>query len=246
MIQLPEKPALIPREAIILAGGKGERLKSISGNTPKPMMPVCGKPFIYYLLHKLRDSGVTRAILSLGYSPEVFRAYLGIDFHGMSLDYCIENTPLGTGGAIGKALACSKHENLLIVNGDSYFNIDIPSLFAYHVKLDSDITIALKQIEDCSRYGSVTCNHNRIVGFREKGDSGKGYINGGIYIVNRRISGLIPENRFFSFERELLVKQIGKLMIHPYISTGYFIDIGIPEDYQRAQSELPGQVGATE
>lgn len=233
-----------PTEAIILSGGKGTRLKSVSGNIPKPMMPLCGKPFVEYLLAMLLEAGISRTIFALGYMPEVFREYFGSAFKGMSLDYSIEETPLDTGGALKQALECATSNNLLALNGDSYINVDITSIFSYHIRSASDITIALKHLPDCSRYGKVTFSNGRIDSFREKGIAGNGYINAGLYIVNRRITAVMPSEQAFSFETDILEKSITDLVIAPYISDGFFIDIGTPEDYRRAKSELPGLTGA--
>jgi D-glycero-alpha-D-manno-heptose 1-phosphate guanylyltransferase len=227
-----------PKEAIILAGGMGTRLQSVSGGLPKPMMPVCGKPFIEYLFRMMHDAGIKRTILSLGYKPEIFQEYLGTCFNGMSLTYCIEETPLGTGGALGRAIAYTEENNLVVLNGDSYINVDIADIFSYHVTEHGDITIALKYLDDCSRYGSVSTAGSRIIEFREKGFSGSGYINSGVYIVNRRIAEDIPIDSASSLETDFLAKRVGDYKMLSVISNRFFIDIGTPDDYLRAQREF--------
>ena len=228
-------------EAIILAGGMGTRLREVSRDIPKAMMPVCGIPFLAYLLQQLLDAGVQRAILSLGYRHDLITSFFGNRYQGMQLIYSIEENPLGTGGAVKHALASAKSETLLVLNGDSYFHIDIASFFAYHIMSAGHITIALKQLPDCSRYGKVSFNNNRIISFKEKGASGDGYINGGLYIINRQIFSEFPMEQAFSLEKDLLERKLSDLVIVPYISNGYFIDIGTPDDYRKAQSDFAGR-----
>lgn len=234
-----------PREAIILVGGKGTRLQSVSGDLPKPMMPVCGRPFLAYLLQKLITAGIQRTILSAGYRHEVISSYFGNSFEGMSLTYCVEETPLGTGGALAEALCLTSEQNLLVLNGDSYVDVDIAAVFKHHAEHLADITIVLKQLDDCSRFGTVTVRNNRIVSFREKGVSGSGQINSGIYVVNRRIVEVLPGGLVFSFETDVLEKLVTTKMVLPYFSDAFFIDIGTPDDYKRAELEFTGMFGAS-
>ena len=234
-----------PEEAIILAGGLGTRLRSISGDLlPKPMMPVAGRPFLAYLLDQLQTAGVRRTVLAVGHRHEAVITHFGAVYGEMSLEYSREDAPLGTGGALAKALAATSAENLILLNGDSYYDIDISHVFAYHLAVQADITIALKQLDDCSRYGSIAIQDDRITAFHEKGRTGSGLINCGIYAVNRRILGHLAQHPPFSFESDVLSHTVSQLVIRPYVGEGYFIDIGIPEDYQRAQHEFAGRTGA--
>ena len=237
---------ITPKEAIILAGGKGTRLQSISANLPKPMMPVCGKPFLKYLLHKLLSTGLQRAILSVGYKHEIIRSYFGDNFEGMRLDYCVEATPLGTGGALAEAIRLTDVDNLLVLNGDSYYNINLLALFKYHLEFDGDLTIALKQLADCARFGTVTVQAGRVIAFKEKVFSGCGFMNSGIYAINRRILCTLPIGRTYSFETDILTTIAATHRILPYHTDGYFIDIGTPDDYQRAQKEFSAFMGTVE
>lgn len=234
-----------PREAVILAGGLGTRLRSLKSDLPKPMMPVCGRPFIGYLLQILAAAGIERTVLALGYRAEAFRSHFGPEFSGMALIYSVEETPLGTGGGLARAVSATAEENLVVLNGDSYFHVDIANIFAYHVKSYSDITIALKQLDDCSRFGTVSVSDGRIERFREKGFTGSGRINGGVYVVNRRIFARIGAGEAFSFERDVLEKRVGELVMLPYACDGFFIDIGTPDDFRRAQREFCRLMGAT-
>lgn len=231
-------------EAIILAGGKGTRLQEISSGLPKPMMPVCGRPFLDFLLLKLYKYGIKKVILSVGYKNETISSHFGSEFNGMSLIYSIEETPLGTGGAIAKSLFDTENDDVIILNGDSYFDVDISTMYSCHVKKNADITMAVKYQHDSNRFGSVSITDGRVNSFREKGAANAGFINGGIYMVNRRISAYFPPVQTFSFESDLLENHVNVLDIHPFASDGYFIDIGIPDDYFRAQRELSGTAGA--
>ncbi len=231
-------------EAIILAGGRGTRLRGISGDLPKPMMPVCGKPFLAYLLNFLKNAGTKRVILSVGYKHEIISTYFGAEFRGIPITYSIEDSPLGTGGALAKAFDCTEDNDVAVLNGDSFFEVDIAGLFSYHAKNQADITLAVKYLNDCGRFGSVSIADGKIRAFREKGVADGGYINGGMYIVNRRISAFMPSEQAFSLESDLIEKAVASLEILPFISDGYFVDIGIPDDYRKAQQELSGVTGA--
>lgn len=232
-------------EAIILAGGIGSRLKSVSGDIPKPMMPVGGRPFLEYLLAMLDAAGIARVTLSVGYRHEVIRSHFGTKFNKTALSYSIEDHPLGTGGALAQAIRSTKSEYLAILNGDSYFNVDIKGFFKYHIANGADISIAVKHLPDCGRFGAVTMRDGRITAFNEKSVSGSGYINGGMYIVNRRVFDAELPADPFSFEADFLSKMTGSLSILPFISEGYFIDIGTPEDYRRGEIELPALLDTT-
>jgi D-glycero-alpha-D-manno-heptose 1-phosphate guanylyltransferase len=232
-----------PAEAIILAGGKGTRLKGICEDLPKPMMPVCGKPFIEYLLNMLINAGIKHTILAVGYKHDIIESYFGRAFKSMQLTYAVEESPLGTGGAVAGAMLRAESDDILVLNGDSYINVDIIDMFAYHVSKRGDITIALKYLHDCSRFGSVSVSDGQIVSFREKCEGNAGYINGGAYIVNQRISADVPFGRPSSFETDLLEKKISCRLLLPFISNGYFIDIGTPDDYRRAQQEFSDMIG---
>lgn len=234
-----------PVEAIILAGGSGSRLRSVSGDLPKPMMPLCGRPFLSYLLQNLLNAGIQRIVLSVGHRHEVISSYFGNDYKGISIAYCVDEIPLGTGGALTKALRLTSEQNLLVLNGDSYYGIDMAAVFRYHTELHGDVTIALKQLDECSRFGTVSVQDDRIVSFREKGVSGSGYINSGIYVVNRRIVKAMPVGETFSFETDVLEKIVTTKLVLPYFSNAYFIDIGTPDDYRRAELDFKGMFGAS-
>lgn len=226
-------------QAIVLAGGFGTRLQPVLKDIPKPMAPVSGKPFLEYLLMHLKKSGIKKVILSSGYKSEAIEKYFGKHFSGMDIEYSIETEPLGTGGAVKKAVELCTDTSVLVLNGDSFFNVDISTFEKFHNRKKSSITVAVKSMNDSSRYGCViTDTDNRVTGFTEKKPgAGIGLINGGIYLIN--IAEIpfknLPEK--FSFEKDVLEKSVDSLALFACESDGYFIDIGIPDDYERAQKE---------
>jgi len=222
------------KEAIVLAGGLGTRLKKIVSNVPKPMADVNGKPFLEYLLQFLAKRGIKKVVLSVGYQYWVIRDYFGSSFLDMEVLYSIEKELLGTGGGIKKSLKLIESENTLIVNGDTYFDIDLAELFSFHKKKNSALTVALKPMKDFSRYGSVVIdNYGRITGFREKGYHKYGLINGGIYLLDKSIFLELNLPEKFSFEKDFLQEYYKTLPFYGKVFHNYFIDIGIPKDYER-------------
>lgn len=228
-------------EAIILAGGFGTRLKHIVNDLPKPMAPVNGIPFLTYLFRKLEKAGITHIILSTGYLHEKIQNFYGNSFQGINISYSHENEPLGTGGAIKLAMNLVSTDNILILNGDTLFDIDFSKFNSFHFQHNSYLSIALREVEDVSRYGSVVVDKNdRITEFTEKNfRTGNGAINGGIYLINNTLFTKINTPEKFSFEKDLLEKHVQQFSFFGCSFNGYFIDIGVPEDYFRAQDEFP-------
>ena len=227
------------REAIILAGGFGTRLSHVVSDVPKPMAPVYGKPFLTYLIDRLIDAGIRRVILATGYKHECIESYFGTSYRGIEIVYSQETTPLFTGGAILQAAQKIQSEDFVVLNGDTLFDIDLQKLYDFHVQNHANLTIALRQVADTSRYGSVTCTNDNIVAFKEKAESiGAGDINGGIYAINREwlMNQNLPTK--FSFEKELMQPLAGDPSFYGLRFNNYFIDIGVPEDYYRAQEEF--------
>jgi len=228
------------KEAIILAGGLGTRLKSVIQDIPKPMAPVAGKPFLEYLFCFLKQQGIEKVILSTGYKHEVIEAHFGNRWNNLQIEYVIEEKPLGTGGAIKLALNKTQTDQILILNGDTFFAVDLRKFFRFHYEKKANISIAAKKMDDLSRYGSFTFEDNfRITDFIEKKERKNGYINGGIYLIDKNSLPLdkVPEK--FSFEKTILMEKVKELQIFAFPAGNYFIDIGIPEDYDHAQTELP-------
>lgn len=226
-------------EAIILAGGFGTRLQSVISEVPKPMAPVAGKPFLYYLLNYLQKEGIKRVVLSVGYKHETISDYFSSQFQNIELDYAIEEAPLGTGGGIINALKKCKEKQIFIVNGDTFFPIPLKKLDLFHAQKQAETSIALKPIENSDRYGTVLLNKNSfITSFQEKNKSQEALINGGIYLVDRKKLEARHFNTKFSFEKEYLEPAANENCIAGQIYNYYFLDIGIPASYQQAQTEM--------
>jgi D-glycero-alpha-D-manno-heptose 1-phosphate guanylyltransferase len=227
------------KEAIILAGGLGTRLREAVPDLPKCMAGVAGKPFISYVIDALRMQGVERFIFSLGYKAEVIESYL--QQHYPTLDYAtaIENEPLGTGGAIRLSLQQAKGSTVIIANGDTLFRINARKLEDFHRSKNSECTLALKPMKDFDRYGVVDIDEEgRITSLREKQFYSEGLINGGIYVVEKDkfLARSFPEK--FSFEKDYLEAFYRQGQFYGLEQDGYFIDIGIPTDYAKAQEDL--------
>ncbi|WP_442766630.1 nucleotidyltransferase family protein [Mitsuokella multacida] len=226
-------------EAIILAGGFGTRLKSVVSDVPKPMAPMDedGTPFLSYLFTFLKKNGITHVVLSIGYMGDVIKHFFAKRHQDISIDYSIENTPLLTGGAIKKALSFCSDDNIFVLNGDTFFDVNLLSMQQNHQSDNADLTIAIKEKSDFDRYGTVIFDNQRITAFREKTYCKSGWINGGIYCMKRELLHDITLQRF-SFEKDFMEKQISNIKIVPFKSEGYFVDIGIPEDYYLARQDL--------
>lgn len=226
-------------EAVILAGGLGTRLRDAVPDLPKCMAPVNGQPFIGYIIDYLQSQGIKRFIFSLGYRSDDFIAYIQQKLPLENYEIVIESHPLGTGGAIQFACTYARTEDLVVVNGDSIFKTDLAYQADFHFAHGAECTLALKTMEKADRYGAVELNPDHtIAAFKEKAYFEKGLINAGVYILNRAVyfDRFLPE--VFSFENDYLQKFYDEQTMYGVISDGYFIDIGIPEDYQRAQTEL--------
>ena len=221
-------------DVIILAGGMGTRLREAVPDLPKPLAPVRGKPFLFYLLLWLKKYRVDRIILSIGYKPESFSEYFGDFFDDIPVVYVTEDKPLGTGGAVINALDQTKGDDILILNGDTWFPVDLNTFHDFHLRNNSRFTVALKRMKEFSRYGSVEISGDTIIRFHEKKFCSEGFINGGIYLVKREYleSGEYPE--VFSLEKEILEKEAGKSLLKGVVFDDPFIDIGLPEDYGKA------------
>jgi D-glycero-alpha-D-manno-heptose 1-phosphate guanylyltransferase len=172
-------------DALVLAGGFGTRLRSIIQDIPKPMALIGGKPFLAYLLTYLSVNGVTRVIICTGYKHEVVEMYFGTAYAGMDIVYSVETTPLGTGGAVVRALSHVKSDACLVLNGDTFFNVDIAGLISAFTQSNADVALALKPMTNFSRYGTVTRSKDRILSFEEKRYCQSGEINGGVYYIRK-------------------------------------------------------------
>lgn len=223
-------------QAVILAGGFGTRLAHIVKDVPKPMAPVAQRPFLSYVLRDLAKKGVTKAVLAVGYKKECIENFFGTSFAGCQLFYSEEESPLLTGGAVKKALLQCDDDDVFVVNGDTFFDVDLAHMYIYHKEKHADLTLAVKRMQDFSRYGTVESREGRVFAFLEKQPRKQGMINGGVYLLWRRLLEDMPDA--FSLEKDFMEKKIGEKRIFAFGSEGYFIDIGVEEDYLKAQREF--------
>lgn len=227
------------KEAIILAGGLGTRLRDTVPDLPKCMAPVNGQPFLSYVIRHLLSQGIEKFIFSLGYKHEAIEEFLNTQYPTINSQCCIEEDPLGTGGAIRFACEKATEKNVLVINGDTLYKIDVTSLSQSHMDHSPLCSIALKPMKNFDRYGVVEINSNNVVtNFKEKQFYTAGLINGGVYMLNAEAFLKKDFPQKFSFEKDFLEKEYANNNIYGFIQDNYFIDIGIPEDYQRAQDEL--------
>lgn len=227
------------KEAIILAGGLGTRLRSVVPDLPKCMAPVNGKPFLTYVINHLQSQGIEHFIFSLGYKSDAIVDFLAKDFPSLFFKTSIEEEPLGTGGAVKKACGIAKDKCVLVANGDTLFKINVDKIAGVHCLSGASCSLSLKPMKNFDRYGVVEIdNHCVIQSFKEKKFYESGLINGGVYALHTHkfLEENLPEK--FSFETEYLEKYYHKRRMFGVVQDEYFIDIGIPEDFERAQAEL--------
>lgn len=228
------------REAIILAGGFGTRLQSVVSDVPKPMAPVCNRPFLEFQLDYLINQGIERVVLSLGYLPEAVIAHFGDHYKSLQLFYAVEEQPLGTGGAIAWAAEKIEGDYFWVFNGDSLFEVNLSEMEKACNNSSAGFALALRKVQDVSRYGSVeTDSKGMITLFKEKSTvPAPGYINGGVYLIRKEdLIANVPEQRF-SIEKSLFMPADRPVAMFGYPCDNYFIDIGIPEDYKKAQYDF--------
>jgi D-glycero-alpha-D-manno-heptose 1-phosphate guanylyltransferase len=227
-------------QAIILAGGFGTRLQSVVKNAPKPMALIHDKPFLAYLLEYLKSHQITQVILSVHYLREQIQDFFKTGYKGIEICYAIEEQPLGTGGAILNAFhSINTREPVFVINGDTFLQLDYQAMFAQHQKTLPQMTMALRKMANCSRYGVVLTEGNKVTAFGEQGSDSPGLINAGVYLLQPSLFQEIPAPApVFSFEKDFLFHQVSKLHPDAFIVDDYFIDIGVPEDYARATREF--------
>ena len=222
-------------EAIVLAGGLGTRLRSVVADLPKAMAPVNGRPFLAYLLDPLNAAGFDAVILAVGYMGETIRGHFGDRYRSLPLRYSMESEPLGTGGAIKLALAQVSTPTVFVANGDTYLELDYAAMLASHRRAGTPLTIAVQTVPDAGRYGTLDIEAGHVRGFLEKGRWGPGSINAGVYLLSGDLLDRYPVPPAFSFESDLLMPHVQDIEPLAFQTQGAFIDIGVPEDYARAQ-----------
>lgn len=232
-------------QAIVLAGGFGTRLKHVVSDVPKPMAPVADRPFLAYLLDYLISHGVDEVMLSVHHMRKQIMDYFGDTYTGVRVSYAIEEEPLGTGGGIRFAMEqLAPNKPVLALNGDSVVMLDHSKLYARHIQGAAPATLALRKVEDCSRYGQVKTEGNAITEFNASGEAGPGYINAGVYVLEPDVFERFDLPKSFSIEHDLFGAHVRELGLGHFPVDDYFIDIGVPEDYARAQKELPVKLAA--
>jgi D-glycero-alpha-D-manno-heptose 1-phosphate guanylyltransferase len=234
-------PGAIPTEAIVLAGGFGTRLRAVVSDVPKPLAPVAGRPFLHWLLDGLARQGIARVILATGYMGDIVRETLGEAHAGMALVHAREETPLGTGGALWGALGHVTDERAFVLNGDTWLGAPLAPLAAEAP--EADLVLAVRPVPDRARYGSVRVDGNRILGLDEKGQTGPGLVNAGVYVARRDLPRRRPMPAAFGLEAEVLARPEG-LDLRAHRTEATFLDIGTPDDFAAAQTLIPAWAAA--
>src|SRR5277367_6541732 len=224
-------------DVIVLSGGFGLRLRGTIGDVPKPMAQIAGRPFLELLLRQLKRHGFSRVILSVGYKQEVIQEHFGDEAFGLELVYSIETSPLGTGGALREAANHIRTETTLVMNGDSYTDVDLSRLVREHAGNDADVTVVVMP-ETRSDAGSVVLDRDgKVKAFAEKRQVPESrYLSAGIYMLNKNLIAGIPQGSKFSLEEQLFPQWLadGK-SIEGFVCEGQCLDIGTPERYMEAQ-----------
>jgi D-glycero-alpha-D-manno-heptose 1-phosphate guanylyltransferase len=225
-------------ESIILAGGFGTRLLPVVPDVPKAMAPIADRPFLSILLQSLAQKGIHRAVLALGFRAQDVRGYFGGSFAGMELAYTVEHQALGTGGAVRLAMTECTQDHVFVFNGDTYLDLEMDLLEDHWQRRRRSILIG-RNVADTARFGRLATKDGLVTGFHEKGLTGPGMINSGGYVFNRgQLDHFLPHIPF-SLERDYLAKHVLTDPMDLFVTSGLFIDIGVPEDYARAQTLLP-------
>jgi mannose-1-phosphate guanylyltransferase len=229
-------------QALVLAGGEGTRLRPLTLTTPKPVMPLAGRPFLSFMLDWVHSHGADEVILSCGFMSDAVRSVLGDIYEGMRLRHVIEEEPLGTAGPVRLAYDQGLlEERVLVLNGDVLTDIDLTAELEQHGRTGARATLALHPVEDTSSYGVVpTAEDGQVEAFIEKGggDAPTNRINAGSYVIERAVvESSIPAGRAVSFEREVFPGLVGD-GLYGFDAPGYWIDIGTPERYLEATWDL--------
>ena len=224
--------------AILLAGGEGTRLQSSVPALPKCLAPVNGRPFIDFMIGHLQLQGIERFVFALGIKANQVQQHLEHSWPGIEKIYSVETTPLGTGGAIKKAAGYIDSPNVLVLNADTFFKFDLEDASAFHQSSGAVCTLLLKPMNDTGRFGKVEINQpGTVTAFREKEANTSGLINAGVYLLNLPAWLQTHWPAAFSFENDFLGQKFQEQKIAGLVQDHYFIDIGVPADYQKAQTE---------
>jgi NDP-sugar pyrophosphorylase family protein len=235
---MPDRLGNIP--AVILVGGLGTRLRPLLPDHQKVVAPVAGRPFVFRLLDQLGDAGLQRVILCTGYKAEQVAELVGANYRGLSITYSPEPAPLGTAGAVRHALSLINSHTVLVMNGDSFCEVNLGALWESHRRSGANATLVVIEVPEARDGGRVTLNEaGAITSFVEKGTSrAAGWMNAGIYLLQRAVLESIPSGRAVSIEREVFPAWIGR-GLYAFRTAGKFLDIGTPESYAVAQQVFP-------
>jgi D-glycero-alpha-D-manno-heptose 1-phosphate guanylyltransferase len=225
-------------KAIVLCGGLGTRLGNLTQDTPKPLIWVSGRPFLAHVLDQLLAAPLDEIVLAVSFQWQKVQAAIGNRWRDVKVSYSIEQEPLGTGGAIRRAMQQSGVTEALVANGDTLLKMNADDLARFARQHGADIAVALRATEDSSRFGKVNIDPTgRIVAFEEKASGSRGLINSGVYYLKSSVFNQI-DTPSFSFEKDILAGHHGRLAIYGMQTTAYFIDMGVPKDLARARLEL--------
>lgn len=225
-------------EAIILAGGLGQRLRSVVSDVPKPMASVAGKPFLHHLVNYVIKQGITHIIFSVGYKGDIIVDYFRKNSCGIDISVAHENEPLGTGGAILNGLRQSREDRVFVLNGDTFLALDYQAVARNHKKHTASLSMALRYLDHNDRYGRAILKDDHIIGFKSAREAGAGWVNAGVYLMDRNLMNGFDLPEKFSFEQDFIEAHIQKINPLGFRSDTGFIDIGVPEDYHRAADFL--------
>lgn len=226
-------------EAIVLAGGFGTRLRQLVADVPKPMAPIAGRPFLEILLGSLARKGFRRVILSLGFMAEKVSGHFGPHFAGMDLVYVVEDQPLGTGGGVRLAMEQAVADHVFVFNGDTFLDLEVDQVERQWAARQRPLIVG-REVPDTARYGRLLAVEGVATGFTERGVVGPGLINAGCYVLRRGQLAAFPVGTAFSLEADYLARAVAAQEFDVFVTRGQFIDIGVPEDFLRAQTELAG------
>lgn len=226
-------------EAIVLAGGFGTRLRQVVTDVPKPMAPIAGRPFLEIVLSSLARKGFNRMILSLGFMADKISGHFGPHFMGMDMIYVVEDQPLGTGGGVRLAMERAEAGHVFVFNGDTFLDLEVDQLEQRWTAHQRPLIVGC-MVPDTARYGRLLAADGVAIGFAEKGVAGAGLINAGCYVLKRSQLETFPVGTAFSFEADYLALAVPAREFDVFVTEGRFIDIGVPEDFLRAQTELAG------
>jgi D-glycero-alpha-D-manno-heptose 1-phosphate guanylyltransferase len=232
-------------EAVVLAGGLGTRLRGVLADDPKAMAPVAGRPFIDWLLDALNDAGIGRVVLAVGHRRERLMDHVGSRHGQLVVDYSVEESPQGTGGALRQAVELVRTPDVLVLNGDTFVDLDVGTMLATHRSVGTGLTMGVREVDDVGRFGALDIQGGRVTGFAGTPRAGAGWVNGGTYIIGEAVRPWLRRPTPYSLEADVLKPYVERWGAAAHVLAGTWIDIGVPDDLRRAQ-RLLDRCGAPE